>query len=84
MILNGSEEEVKRQREAMLQRRLEAKQAKLAKVEWVEHKGAWKSSNRKGHRATRKLGRQWWSWDTQEWLENPLFGNSYWLTLWAL
>lgn len=32
VVLNGSEEEVKRQREAMVQRRLEAKQAKLAKV----------------------------------------------------
>lgn len=30
VVLNGSEEEVKRQREAMEQRRLEAKQAKLA------------------------------------------------------
>jgi hypothetical protein len=32
VVLNGSEEEVKQQREAMLQRRLEAKQAKAAKV----------------------------------------------------
>ena len=30
IVLNGTEEEVKRQREAMEQRRLEAKQAKLA------------------------------------------------------
>lgn len=38
MVLNGSEEEMKRQREAMEQRRLEAKQAKLAKVQSM---GTW-------------------------------------------
>lgn len=38
VILNGPEEEVKRQREAMEQRRLEAKEAKLAaKVFEVRH-----------------------------------------------
>ena len=32
VVLNGSEDEVKKQREEMEKRRLEAKQAKLAKV----------------------------------------------------
>ena len=31
-IINGTEEDVKRQKEAMEERRLQAKQAKLAKV----------------------------------------------------
>lgn len=34
-IINGTEEDVKRQREAMEERRLQAKQAKMAKVSYV-------------------------------------------------
>ena len=37
-IINGTDEDVKRQREAMEERRLQAKQAKLAKVSSVNNK----------------------------------------------